>query len=240
MQRNLNVVIERDSEGWLVASIPSFPGCHTQAKSLDELRSRIHEAAALCVEEDVKVDLLRFAKAFSIALSFLSFIICASCSSVTYPKPNSEELEIAKGFIPPKGKALIVAYRKPSAAPFARTVPTGLWIDGKPHGANKAGTFVVAPTSTGSHNIDLFCDSGSDGQSFNVTVSPGDVLFFRQHVDNEVAGNMLIPSGGILAPAPIGGMRIYATRVTEEVGRKEVSQCVQQGNGGKISVSTWP
>ena len=240
MQQKFNVVIERDSEGWLVACVPSLPGCHTQAKSLGELQTRIHEAAALCVEGDTQVGLSRLAKTFSIVLSCMSFLICSSCSSVTYPKPTAKELEIARGFVPPEGKALIVAYRKSSAAPFAKTVPTGLWIDGKPYGANKAGTFVVAPASKGSHNIDLFSDSGGEGQSFNVIVSPGDVLFFRQHVDNEVTGTMLIPAGGILTPAPIGGMRIYATRVTEDVGRKEVSQCVQHGNGGKISVSTWP
>jgi len=33
-----------------VASIPELPGCHTQAKSLDELMERIREAAELCLE----------------------------------------------------------------------------------------------------------------------------------------------------------------------------------------------
>ena len=28
---------ERDSEGYYVGSAPTFPGCHTQAKLLDEL-----------------------------------------------------------------------------------------------------------------------------------------------------------------------------------------------------------
>ena len=33
--REFSVVIERDEEGYLVASVPSLPGCHTQARSLD-------------------------------------------------------------------------------------------------------------------------------------------------------------------------------------------------------------
>ncbi len=50
MSRDYNVVIERDSEGYYVASVPSLPGCHTQAKSLDALIERIREAIALCLE----------------------------------------------------------------------------------------------------------------------------------------------------------------------------------------------
>jgi predicted RNase H-like HicB family nuclease len=49
--REYNVIIERDAEGWLVASVPQLPGCHTQAKSLDLLMERIREAIELCVEE---------------------------------------------------------------------------------------------------------------------------------------------------------------------------------------------
>ena len=51
MQQKFNVVIERDSEGWLVASVPSLHGCHTQARSFDELDSRIKEAISLCLED---------------------------------------------------------------------------------------------------------------------------------------------------------------------------------------------
>ena len=36
MSREFSVVIERDEEGYFVASVPSLPGCHTQARSLDE------------------------------------------------------------------------------------------------------------------------------------------------------------------------------------------------------------
>jgi predicted RNase H-like HicB family nuclease len=37
MKREFNVVIERDSEGILIASVPSLRECHTQATSQDEL-----------------------------------------------------------------------------------------------------------------------------------------------------------------------------------------------------------
>jgi predicted RNase H-like HicB family nuclease len=50
MSHEYNVVIERDSEGYYVASVPSLHGCHTQAKSLDVLMERIREAIELCLE----------------------------------------------------------------------------------------------------------------------------------------------------------------------------------------------
>ena len=52
MSREFNVIIERDADGYFVASVPSIPGCHTQAKSLDELMERIREAIELCLEVD--------------------------------------------------------------------------------------------------------------------------------------------------------------------------------------------
>jgi predicted RNase H-like HicB family nuclease len=37
MTRQFEVVVEKDSEGYFVATVPALPGGHTQAKSLDEL-----------------------------------------------------------------------------------------------------------------------------------------------------------------------------------------------------------
>ncbi len=57
MQRQFDVVVERDSDGVYVASVPALRGCHTQAKSLDDLMERIKEAIELCLEvtgEDVE------------------------------------------------------------------------------------------------------------------------------------------------------------------------------------------
>jgi predicted RNase H-like HicB family nuclease len=49
-KREFHVIIERDSEGYCVASVPELPGCHTQAKSLDALMKRSREAIELCLE----------------------------------------------------------------------------------------------------------------------------------------------------------------------------------------------
>ena len=50
MTREFNVVIEKDADGYFVASVPTLRGCHTQAKSLDVLMKRIREAIELCLE----------------------------------------------------------------------------------------------------------------------------------------------------------------------------------------------
>jgi len=43
-------VIERDSDGFYVASVPQVANCHTQGRSLDEVMLRIREAIELCPE----------------------------------------------------------------------------------------------------------------------------------------------------------------------------------------------
>ncbi|QCQ23147.1 type II toxin-antitoxin system HicB family antitoxin [Desulfoglaeba alkanexedens] len=50
MAKAFNVIIERDSEGYYVATVPEFRGCHTQAKSLNVLMKRIREAIELYLE----------------------------------------------------------------------------------------------------------------------------------------------------------------------------------------------
>jgi predicted RNase H-like HicB family nuclease len=50
MPRQFDVVIERDEEGYYVASVPQLPGCHTQARSFDEVTERIREAIELYLE----------------------------------------------------------------------------------------------------------------------------------------------------------------------------------------------
>ena len=52
MKRQFNVIIERDSDGYLVGTVPELRGCYTQAKSLDALMKRIHEAIELCLQDD--------------------------------------------------------------------------------------------------------------------------------------------------------------------------------------------
>jgi predicted RNase H-like HicB family nuclease len=50
LSHQFDVIIERDEEGFYVASVPQLPGCHTQARSLDEVTQRIREAIELCLE----------------------------------------------------------------------------------------------------------------------------------------------------------------------------------------------
>lgn len=61
MSHGFNVLIERDSEGYYVASVPTLPGCHTQAKSLDQLMKRIKDAIELYLEvQEQDAELLDF------------------------------------------------------------------------------------------------------------------------------------------------------------------------------------
>jgi len=46
------VIVERDEDGYYVASVPELPGCHTQAKTLDELMKRIREAIEAYLEAE--------------------------------------------------------------------------------------------------------------------------------------------------------------------------------------------
>jgi predicted RNase H-like HicB family nuclease len=39
-----NVVVRKDEDDYCVATVPELPGCHTQAKSLDDLMTRTKEA----------------------------------------------------------------------------------------------------------------------------------------------------------------------------------------------------
>jgi len=50
MKREYTVIIEQDEEGYYVAEVPEMDGCHTQAKSLDELMERVRETIELCRE----------------------------------------------------------------------------------------------------------------------------------------------------------------------------------------------
>jgi len=54
MCKEFTVIIERDKEGFFVGTVPSLKGCHTQARSLDELMERMREAIQLCLEVDAR------------------------------------------------------------------------------------------------------------------------------------------------------------------------------------------
>lgn len=70
MAREFLVIVERDEVGYLVASVPSLKGCHTQARSMDELVERIKEAIQLCreVEEGEKAPALELVSMREVAI----------------------------------------------------------------------------------------------------------------------------------------------------------------------------
>ena len=45
------MIIEKDEEGWFVSEVVELPGCHTQAKSLDQLMERTKEAIQAYLED---------------------------------------------------------------------------------------------------------------------------------------------------------------------------------------------
>ena len=55
MRHEFNVVIEKDADGYFVASVPALRGCHTQARSLDVLMKRVQEVIVLCLEVESPV-----------------------------------------------------------------------------------------------------------------------------------------------------------------------------------------
>ncbi len=47
-------LIEQDEDGIYIATVPALKGCHTQAKSLEELLPRVREAIELCLEVETE------------------------------------------------------------------------------------------------------------------------------------------------------------------------------------------
>jgi predicted RNase H-like HicB family nuclease len=52
VQLKFAVLVEKDEDGYYLASVPELPGCHTQAKTLDELARRIKEAIEAYLEAE--------------------------------------------------------------------------------------------------------------------------------------------------------------------------------------------
>ena len=44
MEKNYTLVIEKGEDGWLVSEVVELPGCHTQAKTMDQLIERTKDA----------------------------------------------------------------------------------------------------------------------------------------------------------------------------------------------------
>ena len=47
MAKEFNVIIEEGKDGYLISEVIELPGCHTQAKTLDELMKRTKEAISV-------------------------------------------------------------------------------------------------------------------------------------------------------------------------------------------------
>lgn len=61
VKRTFTVLIEKDEDGILVASVPALKSCYTQAKTMDELLVRIQETIELCLEvEDEELFINQF------------------------------------------------------------------------------------------------------------------------------------------------------------------------------------
>lgn len=52
MPKEFTVIIEQGEDGYLISEVVELPGCHTQAKSMDELLKRTREAIELCLMEE--------------------------------------------------------------------------------------------------------------------------------------------------------------------------------------------
>jgi predicted RNase H-like HicB family nuclease len=59
-KREFSVIVERDEDGYYVATVPELRGCHTQARSLDKLMERVREVVELCLEIEDGVSTTEF------------------------------------------------------------------------------------------------------------------------------------------------------------------------------------
>ena len=46
-----NIIIEKGEDGYLISEVVELPGCHTQARGVDELLLRTKEVITLCLKE---------------------------------------------------------------------------------------------------------------------------------------------------------------------------------------------
>lgn len=51
LNKTFNIIVEQGLDGYLISSVIELPGCHTQAKTYDELLNRTKEAIELYLDE---------------------------------------------------------------------------------------------------------------------------------------------------------------------------------------------
>jgi len=95
--RRFTVVLERDEDGFYVASSPALAGCHTQGRSLDQAMRRIRAAAELWLEVH-QVSWLQLLSAQNATFEFAMRNRPPSASSlpsVARNPPNSRTFELS-------------------------------------------------------------------------------------------------------------------------------------------------
>jgi len=60
LTREFTIIIEKGEDGYLISEVLEIPGCHTQAKTIDELLKRTHEAIRLCLKAKAELSLEKF------------------------------------------------------------------------------------------------------------------------------------------------------------------------------------
>ncbi|MBI5228271.1 type II toxin-antitoxin system HicB family antitoxin [Candidatus Micrarchaeota archaeon] len=53
--KEFNVIIEKGEDGYYISEVIGLPGCHTQAKTLDELMKRTKEVIELYLEANQEI-----------------------------------------------------------------------------------------------------------------------------------------------------------------------------------------
>ena len=60
MKKKFGVLVEKDEDGYYVATVSTLPGCHTQARSMDQLLDRIKEAIEAYLESEKDIEISEF------------------------------------------------------------------------------------------------------------------------------------------------------------------------------------
>ena len=58
MKQRFTIIVEQGEDDYLISDVVELPGCHTQAKSYDELLKRTREAIELYLEEKPELSIV--------------------------------------------------------------------------------------------------------------------------------------------------------------------------------------
>ncbi|MAG15636.1 hypothetical protein CMO88_01090 [Candidatus Woesearchaeota archaeon] len=56
MVEKFTIIVEQGEDGYLISEVVGLPGCHTQAKTRDELIKRTKEAISLYIDENKQIE----------------------------------------------------------------------------------------------------------------------------------------------------------------------------------------